>query len=64
MVSFKYYFLGWYFQGYFKNQVFTQFPPILLDELLKQFSYAIVKVHGVFPSSHNHSASSRKIQFY
>lgn len=57
-------FLGWYFQGRLWDQVHARLPPILHKELSKQYSYAIVKVHGVFPSSHNYSASSRKIQFH
>ena len=38
--------------------------PLYLDFLLNTQYQVIVKVHGVFPSSHKYSASSRKIQFH
>lgn len=57
-------FKGWYFQGRFAYEINTKLPPILHNKLSNQFQFAIVKVHGVFPSSYYYSASSRKIQFH
>lgn len=48
----------------FPIKFITKLPLILHNKLSKQFPLAIVKVHGVFPSSYYYSASSRKVQFH